>query len=303
MKLILSLFISVLFSLNCAFAQNIRNASGMAQFRLEDDMSKEDLKDKLRRQAIINAIEREFGTYVSQESFVDVDDGNTQFKIFGKTVIRGEWLKTTQEDFKEEVRVVKNGRRKQHELWMVLKIKGKVRELTQPDIQFNYFTANCKKENCRTSIFENGQPLYFYFQSPADGYLSIYIIENDEAYRVLPYQNMPERYKNAVPVSADEEYVFFSPSGKNDYFSDFSRYLTDELIMVTSQPEEYINLILVFSTEEFIKPNLDDPEVNESTGYEIPKSVHASTLNQWLENNRINNVNFYYRQLNLKIVN
>ena len=136
------LLIIVLQSLNCAYAQQIRNASGMAQFRLEDDMSKEELKDKLRHHAIINAIEREFGTYVSQESFVDVDDGNTQFRIFGKTVIRGEWLKTTQEDFKEEIRKSKEGRKNKHELWMVLKIQGKVRELTQPDIEFDYFTTN-----------------------------------------------------------------------------------------------------------------------------------------------------------------
>ena len=107
------LFVIVLQSLNCAFAQKIRDASGIAQFRLEDDMSKEDLKEKLRHHAIINAIEREYGTYVSQESFVDVDDGNTQFRIFGKTVIRGEWLKTTNESFKEEIRKNKEGRKSQ----------------------------------------------------------------------------------------------------------------------------------------------------------------------------------------------
>jgi len=297
------LFVIVLQSLNCAVAQKIRDASGIAQFRLEDDMSKEELKEKLRHHAIINAIEREYGTYVTQESFVDVDDGNTQFKIFGKTVIKGEWLKTTKEDFKEEIRKTKEGRRTRHELWMVLKISGKVRELSQPDIEFDFFTSNCLKETCRTSIFESGQPMYLHFNTPVDGYLSIYIQEGEDAYRLLPYQAMPAKYKNAVPVQADERYVFFSPYGKNEYFSEFSKHLIDELIMVTPHPEEYVNLILVFSTEEFIKPNLDDPEVEESTGYEIPKSLHASTLNQWLENNRINNVNFYYRQLNLKIVN
>jgi len=275
----------------------------MAQFRLEDDMSKEDLKEKLRHHAIINAIEREFGTYVSQESFVDVDDGNTQFRIFGKTVIRGEWIKTTHEDFKEEMRTSKNGRRKKHELWMILKIKGKVRELTQPDIDFDYFTTNCKKDVCQTSIFENGQPMYFHFQTPTDGFLSIYVVENDEAYRILPYQNMPVKYKNAVPVVADEKYLFFSSSGDNDYFPDFSRHLIDELTMVTTEKEEFVKLYLVFSTEEFLKPGLDDPEVEESSGYGIPKSLEASALNRWLENNRMNNVNFYYRQMKLKIVN
>ena len=95
MKRLAFILIIAFLSLDCAFAQKIRNASGMAQFRLEEDMSKDELKDKLRHHAIINAIEREYGTYVTQESFVDVDDGNTQFRIFGKTVVQGEWLKTT----------------------------------------------------------------------------------------------------------------------------------------------------------------------------------------------------------------
>ena len=103
MKQFAFILIITFLSLDCALAQKIRNASGMAQFRLEEDISKDELKDKLRHHAIINAIEREYGTYVTQESFVDVDDGNTRFRIFGKTVVQGEWLKTTSEDFKEEM--------------------------------------------------------------------------------------------------------------------------------------------------------------------------------------------------------
>ena len=215
MKQFAFILIITTLSLENAFAQNLRNsrlpvrqASGKALFRLEEDMSKDDLKDKLRHYAIVNAIEREYGTYVTQESFVDIDDGSTQFRIFGKTIIRGEWLKTTQEDFREEMRKTKDGRRNRHELWMSLKIEGKVRELSQPDIEFNYFTSNCRTESCKTGIFENGESMYFHFNTPVDGYLSIYVIENDEtslasrrAFRLLPYQNMPVKYNNAVPVT------------------------------------------------------------------------------------------------------
>ena len=302
MKRFAFLYIITILSLNCANGQNIRNASGMAQFRLEEDMSKDDLKDKLRHQAIINAIEREYGTYVTQESFVDIDDGNTQFRIFGKSIIRGEWLKTTHEDFKEEIRKSRDGRRNHHELWMSLKIEGKVRELSQPDIEFNFFTSNCRKDICNTSVFENGEPMYFHFNTPANGYLSIYVIENDEAYRLLPYQNMPVKYKNAVPVVADKDYVFFSPYGEDEYFDDFSKYLIDELIMLTDKEEEFVSLFLVFSTEEFTKPSLLDPEPDKDEDYEMPKTLKSSVLTSWLESNRINNVNFYYKQIKLKIV-
>ncbi len=283
-------------------AQKIRNASGMALFKLEEDMSQDELKDKLRHHAIINAIEREYGTYVTQESFVDVDDGNTQFRIFGTSIIQGEWLSTTSEEFKEEMRTSKEGRRNKHELWMSLKIEGKVRELTEPDIELNFFTANCKKDACKTSIFENGDPMYVHFKSPLDGFLSIYVVENDEAYRLLPYKNMPLQYNNAVPVTTDKEYIFFSPYGDNDYFDGFSRHLIDELIMTTKEDEEFVRLYIVFSTEEYIKPSLFSADLADEKNVEMPNSLDGSSLIAWLENNRINNTQFFYRQLNLKIV-
>lgn len=262
-------------------------------------MSKDELKERLRYHAIINAIEQEYGTYVSKESFIEVDDGSTEFRVYGKTEVRGEWLKTTNEVFKEQIRKSKQ-KGKKHELWMTLKIQGMVRELTRPNIEFDYFTSNCRKEACRTAIFESGQPLYFHFKTPVDGYISVFFIENDDAYRVLPYQNMPVAYQNAVPVLSDSSYVFFSP--ENDYYQDFSRHLIDELVMLTEQPEEYITLCLVFSKREFDKPGLKPPAVEETIGWDVPKSLNAQALKDWLETNRINDVNFYYRKLKLKIV-
>ena len=302
MKQFVFISIIILLSLESAHAQKIRNASGTALFKLEEDMSQDELKDKLRHHAIVNAIEREYGTYVTQESFVDVDDGNTQFRIFGTSIIQGEWLSTTSEEFKEEMRTSKEGRRNKHELWMSLKIEGKVRELTEPDIELNYFTANCKKDVCKTSVFENGDPMFVHFKGPVDGYLSIYVVENEEAFRLLPYKNMPLQYNNAVPVLADKDYVFFSPYGANDYFAGFSTHLIDELVMTTKDEEEFVRLYLVFSTEEYIKPSLFSADLDAEKDVEMPNSLEASSLISWLENNRINNTQFFYRQLNLKIV-
>ena len=100
----------------------------------------------------------------------------------------------------------------------------------------------------------------------------------------------------------DMDYVFFSPYGKNNYFDGFSKHLIDEMVMLTEKEEEYVNLYLVFSTEEYTKPSLSISEKDQGTNYETPKSLQASTLTNWLESNRINNVNFYYKQLKLKIV-
>jgi len=296
------IFLLSFINLNNAVAQKILNASGTAFFRLEEDMSKDELKDKLRHHAIVNAIEREFGTYITQESFVDIDDGNTEFRIFGKTFIRGEWLKTTSEDFSEEIREVKEGRKNTKEFWLGLKIEGKVRQLTRPDIEFTYFTSNCPNKNCQTAIFENGQPLYLFFTAPVAGFLTVFSVEEDESFRLLPYRNMPAAYRQALPVKADQQYVFFSSDKKYNSFEDFSEYLIDEMVMVAEEDKEYVELILVFSTEEYIKPGLKEIIADNDQSYEIPLSLPTATLKEWLETNRINSENFYYRQLNLKIV-
>ncbi len=285
-----------------AVAQKIINASGTAFFRQEENMSKDELKDKLRHHAIINAIEREFGSYITQESFIDIDDGSTEFRIFGKTFVRGEWLKTTSEEFKEEIREVKEGRKNKKELWLGLKIEGKVRQLTKPDIGFSYYTTNCPSENCKTSIFENGQPMYLHFHTPTDGFLTVFSVEADEAYRLLPYRTMPEQYRQAVPVKADQNYIFFSADKKSNPLDDFSEHLIDEMVMVAEEDKEYVELILIFSTEAIIKPSLKQTEQKKDDAYEIPLSLPATSLQDWLEVNRINNENFYYRYVNLKIV-
>jgi len=197
---------------------------------------------------------------------------------------------------------VREGRKNKKELWLGLKIEGKVRQLTRPDIEFSYFTSNCPNKNCQTAIFENGQPLYLFFSAPVAGFLTVFSVEDDESFRLLPYRNMPAAYRQAIPVKADQQYVFFSADKKNKGFDDFSEHLIDEMVMVAEEEKEYVELILVFSTEEYIKPGLKQSLAEDEQSYEIPLSIPSAMLKDWLEANRINSENFYYRQLNLKIV-
>ena len=128
------------------------------------------------------------------------------------------------------------------------------------------------------------------------------MIENKEAFRLLPYRNMPAIYSQAVPVKADQEYLFFSPLDDKGYFEDFSTHLVDEMVMLAENGDEFTNLIIVFSTDEFVKPNMVNGFMESGQQHEIPMSLTAKSLQNWLEINRINNENFYYRQLTLKIV-
>ncbi len=286
---------------NCALGQRIRTAAGSAQFRLEENMSKDELREKLRQQAIINAIENEFGTHIKQESFLDIDQGVSQFKIIGETTILGEWLKTDKEEFSEEIKTIKGAGGKHYELWMRCDIQGKVRQISQPQIDFQLQTATCSDPSCFTENFKSGDPLLVYFKSPADGFLSIFLLEKDQAMRLLPYQMMTSNYGSCVPVAAHQDYWFFDTLKKHNYFDGFSYLLNDELIMETQQDQEFVTLYVVYAREEFVSPGISSGGETYDDGTIVPQSLSISKFKDWLADNRIHDDNFYYRKLTLKI--
>jgi len=287
---------------NLVFGQKIKNASGEVMFRLEEHISKDDLKDKLRKQAIIRAIENTYGSTVTQKTEIQIQDGHTRFNIDGTTMVRGEWIKTTEEKFSEEIREVRTEKGKRLEVWITCKIKGKVREITSSPVVIDFSTGNCPdSKKCGTSVFKNGESMYLFFKTPVDGFLSIYVVENDHAFRILPYQQMSSVYAHAVPVKGNENYVFFSNYQSHDYFPDFSFYLVDELLMITDKEEENLKFYVIFSTDMFHSALLDEGKETEAGG-EIPKSLSTNLFIKWLENNRMFNPGFDYQTTMLKII-
>lgn len=283
---------------NFIFGQKIRNASGEATFRLEEHMSKDELRDKLREQAIIQAIENTYGSTVMQKTEIKIQDGHTRFNIDGSTLVRGEWLKTTKEKYSEELREVKTSSGNRMELWINCKIGGKVREIISSPVVVDFSSGNCPDKKCSTSVFKNGESMYLFFKTPVDGYLSVFVVENEQAFRILPYQQMTSVYVHAVPVVGNKDYVFFSNYRSHDYFPDFSYYLADELLMFTDRNEEDLKLYVIFSTETFHTALLDEEKGTEG----IPKSLSLDSFTDWLENNRMFNTGFDYQATILKIV-
>jgi len=275
------------------FAQELLRTSGSAQMVLEDDMSKEELKEELRKAAKIDAIEREFGSLIEQESRIEISEGGSSFDVVGERYLKGEWLKTIHENLSEEYRKVKGKGRKDYEVRMSCELTGLIREITKPEIDFEFTPANCPEKVCRTTDFISGEPMYLFFTSPADGYMSVYTLEGSEAYRILPYQRMPADYSQHIPVTADTEYVFFSTDPKDNFFRDLSSAYVDELIMVTESDEEYLYLYVIFSTEEFVKPTLDHPYPKEEYGNITPRSLKKDEFESWLSENRIRSKKFY----------
>lgn len=287
--------------LNPGLAQEIIKAEGFAQIRVEDHMSKEATREKVRELAMINAIESVFGAYVEKDADIDIDNGQARFKIIGHTLVRGDWLKTISEKFDEEKRKVRGRQGTGHEVWISCRITGKIREIDHVETALEFTPLNCPDLVCRTYDFKDGEPFYLSFRTPVDGFLSIFITDESQmVYRLLPYQKMPLEYLNAVPVMADNPYLFFLNEEAHEYFPGFSYMMTDEIIMNTSQMQEFLDLFVIFSTSDYNKPLLKGEEEVERS-FVTPKSLDLKKFEEWLADNRINDPAFFYKRVTLTI--
>ena len=293
--------IILLFIACSAFSQQIVETSGDAQVRIEKDMSKKDAMELAKQQAMINAIDRAFGSYVEQDSDTDIEEGKADFKIIGHTLVRGDWLKTIKENFKEESRLIRGRNGKETEIWISCSIKGMVREIIKPQMNLYIEPRSCLEALCRTYNFNSGSPMYLSFSSPIDGYLSIYVVQDDQkAYRLLPYQEMPEEYMHAIPVKADKEYLFFASGESYDYFKGFSCLMIDEIYLETEKEKEFLDLYIIFSSEKYTKPVLKASD-NLSSAYILPQMLEKNTFIEWLQDSRIYDSEFQYNRITLTV--
>lgn len=295
-----TIFSLILFLSINTYAQKKFSTKGEAQMKVEDTWSKEETKEKVRHLAKINAIERVFGTYVEQETNINIEDGDIRFKIVGNTRVKGEWLKTKNESFREDPRQIRAEGKTITEIWITCKIEGTVREIVKPKLTFIANALNCPQAECRTAKYLDGESFYLHFKSASNGFLSLYIVEGDQVYRLLPYQEMVTPYVDAVPVQYDKEYVFFAQTSTHDYFDDFPYSRIDEIVIETALDREYLQLYVVFSREKFSKPMLNKGKVIANGS--LPKSLSTKKFEEWITKNRIYNAGFNYRKLNLEIV-
>lgn len=287
--------------LSPALAQDPIRAEGFARILVEDHMSKEEAREKAREQAIINAIESAFGAYVEKDADIDIEDGQARFRIIGHTLVRGDWLKTISEKYEEEKRKIRGRADRGEELWISCRIAGKIRQIDRPETALEFTPLNCPDPVCRTYDFIDGEPFFLSFRTPVDGYLSIFMTdESRQVYRLLPYQKMPEKYLNAVPVTADDSYLFFLNKEGYDYFPGFSYMMTDEIVMSTREKEESLDLFVIFSTSDFKKPLLNAEEEVERN-FVVPKSLGLDKFEEWIADNRINDPAFLYKRVTLTI--
>ena len=261
-------FLILLFLLISLYSlgQRVVNICGEYKYIVPENVSLAEAKAIAIERARLTAIANEFGTTVSQTNLTTthIENGTTRndFLSLGETEVKGDWLGDTKEP---EIRPVYEN----NQLVIYASVCGKVRELKTAEVELRMQIMN---NGIETEQFKNNDKVAIRFKSPVNGYVAIFVRDDNAGIVscMLPYEN--ENGKARV-VKNSKEYIYLST---DDPIYPYQ----EETILVTNKKVEFNTFVLVFAETEFAMPLSDMGEF-------VPE-LSVESFQRWLRRNRIN---------------
>lgn len=275
--LLLIFFFAIFFEIA---AEKTKNVTASIVFYPPENLTLEEAKRNAIERARIQAISEEFGTTVSQTNFTSISTENNNselsFQSIGMSEVKGVWISDSKEP---EISISYDG----NMLVISATVWGKIREKnnTEVDLLIKTFCNGIESEK-----FKNNDYFDLEFQSPINGYLSVWLIDDrvQQSYCLVPYEN-----ENGIAreILNKKKYYLLS---KND-----SNYPYQEGTILTSSTERDINrLVIIFSSNKFVLPITDNGEY-------VPE-LPIIKFEKWLQKNRSRDVNMITVQKYLEIL-
>lgn len=282
-------FIICLFGL-CTIvnAQQIKTVENTYVYRAPENVSIEHAKRIALERSQVEVIANTFGTNISQQNSTLICNNNGKSNIdfisISSSDVQGEWIETIGEphydiSFEQGMLIVS------------CRIKGVIREIVSAAIDIKAkVLRNGTEDRFESSEFRSGDDMYLSFQSPVDGYLAVYLIDdNGDAFCLLPYRKQTNGIQR---VSANTPYVFFSE--KDASLSE--RTLVDEYTLTCEHGVENNQIYVIFSPNPFVKAN------DNNIGELLPREIDGKSFQSWLANIRRKDkyVNFSVKPIIIK---
>ena len=259
---IFSLFLSSL----TVFSQKLKTVEGEYTYHAPENVTMEQAKQTALQRAMIKALADEFGTIVSQMNTTQISSGgesSMDFNSISESEVKGEWIETIGEPV---FKISYNGGM----LVVDVTVKGKAREIVSASAEFKTLVlCNGTEDKFQSTSFKSEDQLYLSFQSPAKGYVAVYLVDDErQAFCLLPYANQQE---GAYPVEANRRYVFFHPQSAPHQ----ERQIVDEYVMTCAKPTEHNQVYVFFSPNQFFKA------VDSQTGNGLPRQLSFKDFQKW----------------------
>ena len=255
-------------------AQKMLTASGEYTYYAPMNISPEQAEITAIERAKISIIESKFGTVVGVRNFTQVEntngDSSVKFLSLGESEVKGEWIETIgtpkiKHEFIDNLQVI------------TVSITGKIREIKLSRVAFDAkILRNGIHDKYESDSFRHGDDFFVSFISPVDGYVAIYLYDQDGVCRLLPFKhsNMP-----VYNVIADNKYVFFANGvSRYDDIKDLNlNSVNAEYTLTCGASQEINRFYIIFSPNKFTKA-ID----TISEDFELPAFLDFQSFQKWL---------------------
>ena len=268
-------------------AQETKLVHGKYVFEVSDndDITLKDAKLKCIALAKAKAIKEEFGEMVTSDvidSNVETNGESTSSKYWENTVAiaRGDWNRDTQ-DPEISVEYI-NGK-----LIFTAEVWGEASEIVQAKTELEWVV---QKEDAgkkvATGQFNNGERIYMKFRSPADGYLAVYLIEDDDIVSCL----LPDKKDTdgKFPIKASQNYTLFDAENNPG---------TVSYKMTTKRSQENNQLVIIYSPNPFVKCN----DISRDSRH--PNTINTHDFQKWLLRCQRQDRDMVVNKRNVRILN
>lgn len=279
----------ILFAFCCSmtvFAVADEKVYGKMTYVGDRKLSIEENEQNCIEQARINALADKFGTTIrdltKDEYFGDGGNSSNSFQHLTAASVKGRWLRDTKDPVLHMYFDSENQFIIECEVW------GEAREIKAAGIDLKWnICAGTPSEGSISEVFNHKQRLYIPFRSPIDGYVNVYLIdENDVVNCLLPYR---EDRDGVFDVQGGSDYMFFDRENLP------SKY-PHHYIMTTTSPSSRNKLVMVFSKNRFSKCN-----VNRGDKVHLD-DIPLNDFNKWIMNCQAQDDDFIVQEKWVKVI-
>lgn len=251
-------------------AQRVVTDNVTYTYWMSDDETVKTAEITAIKQAQLQMIADHFGTIVNSTTTITMSNVNGQSDVrnftFGETEVKGEWLRTIGTPLIERQCI-------DNHFLIKVTIRGEIREIVSNPVNFRFkILRNGSDDRFESTNFKHGDYLCLSFQTPEDGYLTVYLTDGETVQCLYPYPGLPA---SAMNVRADRKYVLFSKEESGDLDPNLVRRMP----LGCTRQTEHNRIYVIFSTNKFSK-------AVDYDGGEMPRHLSFKDFHSWLSSVR-----------------
>lgn len=255
-------------------AQTVKTVRADFTYHIPETESRLEARTKAIEGARVKAMRQAFGESVTQTS----GHVNEKMTIFGNSEVNGKWLQDTKAPLVRYRIDSVSG-----ETAIFVKVWGKAQEIKRVEVELKIATKRCDDNGkcILTTQFQHKDLLNIDFLSPKDGFLAVYLQDEDNnIIRLLP---SVYNTKGIQEIRANTVYRNMLDQSKNN-----------EIILTALKPVEFNQLHFIFSPNPFTIP-LDEELASGLRGLDFKK------YQEWLSKSRTRDAEMQVKSILLEI--